>query len=194
MIVANPTPPLPAFTASDPDDRDRYEIVDGQYVELPPMSADSTGIASDLLVHLSVYGRANGVGRAYAEMLFNLSAPPNRNRKPDVMFVPFSRWPNGRALPVDNAWDVLPDLCVEVVSPTDMADKLMDKVREYFQAGVRLVWVVYPRHELVQVYESLTAVRGLGRADTLDGGAVLPGFRLPLAELFPDGTPPAVVS
>jgi Uma2 family endonuclease len=70
-----------------------------------------------------------------------------------------------------------------------MADEIMDKVREYFQAGVRLVWVFYPRHQLVHVYESLIAVRGLTRTDTLTCDPVLPGFRLPLTELFPE--PPA---
>jgi Uma2 family endonuclease len=81
---------------------------------------------------------------------------------------------------------VLPDLCVEVVSPHDWADEIMDKVREYFEAGARLVWVIYPRHQMVIVHESLTSVRGLSRIDTLDGGVVLPQFRLPLAELFPE--------
>ena len=77
------------------------------------------------------------------------------------------------------------DLCVEVVSPSDRADYIQDKIDEYFRAGVRLVWVFYPRHRLVYVYDSPTAVRGLGRSDALDGGVALPGFRLPLAELFP---------
>ena len=90
----------------------------------------------------------------------------------------------------DNAWDVAPDLAVEVVSPTDLAEELMDKVAEYFQAGVRLVWVVYPRLRLIHVYESLTQVRGLTAADELDGGAVLPGFRTPVAALFPEAAPP----
>ena len=52
-------------------------------------------------------------------------------------------------------------------------------MQEYFQAGVRLVWVFYPRHNLVQVYESLTAVRGLTRTDTLDGGPVLHAVAAP---------------
>ncbi len=62
----------------------------------------------------------------------------------------------------------------------------MEKVAEYFVAGVTVVWVIYPKCQQVHVYESLTDVRGLTRADDLDGGTVLPGFRLPLTELFLD--------
>jgi Uma2 family endonuclease len=106
-----------------------------------------------------------------------------------VAFVPYARWPRTRPVPDTNAWDVLPDLCVEVVSPTDAAEELRDKITEYFQSGVRLVWVVYPRHQVVDVYDGPTRVRILTRADALDGGPVLPGFQLPLAELFPAEEP-----
>lgn len=189
MSAAVSWPVLQRRLPPDPADNDRYEILDGVKVGMPPMSADSSGLGGDLTVALTNFGLTNNLGKAYPEMLVKLPLPEDRNRRPDVMFVSFARWARGRPLPSTNAWDVLPDLCVEVVSPSDRADEVMDKVREYFQAGVRLVWVVYPRHDLVYVHESLTAVRGLGRADELDGGAVLPGFRLPLAELFPQ--PPA---
>jgi Uma2 family endonuclease len=189
MSAAAVLTPLPRLVPNESDADDRYEIVDGVRVELPPMSTDSGILASRLARHLGNHGVDRGLGEAYTEVLFKLPLRVDRRRKPDIAFVPYSRWPRDRRPPSTDGWDVLPDLCVEVVSPSDKADEIMDKVREYFQAGVRLVWVFYPRHDLVQVYESLTAVRGLGRADDLDGGAVLPGFRLPLAELFP--APPA---
>lgn len=189
MSAAIALTPLPRLVDRDPTDRDHYEIVDGVKVELPPMSTDSQVLASRLVRHLSNHGVGQDLGEAVSETLFKLPLPVDRNRRPDVAFVPYSRAPRHLRLPSTNGWDALPDLCVEVVSPTDMADELMDKVREYFEAGVRLVWVFYPRHDVVYVYESMTAVRGLGRADVLDGGAALPGFRLPLTELFPE--PPA---
>lgn len=190
MSAAEVQTPIPQLIRDEFDDKDRYEIIDGRRVELPPMSADSLALASRLAWYLTSFGIGQGIGEAYGEMLFKLPLPVDRNRKPDVAFVPYSRWPRNRMIPSTNAWEVLPDLCVEVVSPNDTADEIMDKVREYFQAGTRLVWVFYPRHEAVYVFESLTAVRGLGRTDTLDGGVVLPGFRLPLAELFPESSPP----
>jgi hypothetical protein len=66
----------------------------------------------------------------------------------------------------------------------------MGKVNDYIEAGVRLVWVVYPRLWLVHVFESFTSIRVLERADTLDGGIVLPDFRLPLNELLPERATP----
>jgi Uma2 family endonuclease len=88
-----------------------------------------------------------------------------------------------------NPWDVVPDLAVEVISPSDLVYDLIQKIAEYFEAGVRLVWVVYPPQRLVYVYESLTRARILTVADELEGGAVLPGFRLPVANLFPEVAP-----
>lgn len=171
------------------EDKDRYEIIDGVEVGMPPMSTDSSAIGAELARMLGNFGIDHDLGKAYPEMLIKLPLNRDRNRRPDVIFVPFSRWARGRAWPSTNAWDVLPDLCVEVMSPHDLADELMDKLTEYFQAGVRQVWVAYPRHGLLYVYDSPTSVRGFTRADELDGGAVLPGFRLKLAELFPE--PPA---
>jgi Uma2 family endonuclease len=153
------------------------------------MSVDSQVVASRLARFLSNEGVSKGVGEAYTEILFRLPLKQERNRKPDVAFVSYARWPKYRPLPETNAWDVLPELCVEVVSPNDLADELETKVEEYFQAGVSMVWVIYPRHERVYAYSSATQLRRLTRADTLDGGTVLPGFALPLAELFPQAPP-----
>jgi Uma2 family endonuclease len=185
MSTAEVLAPLPTPVRDDLDNSDNYEIVDGVKVELPPTSADSQGITSRLVRLLGNSGVAKDVGEAYAEMLFKLPLKKDRNRKPDVAFVSFSRWSKHKPLPDTNAWDVLPELCVEVVGPNDLADEIETKIEEYFQAGVSVVWVVYPRHERVYVYESATQIRRLTRADTLDGGAVLPGFSLPLSELFP---------
>ncbi len=78
----------------------------------------------------------------------------------------------------------MPDLAVEVVSPTDTAGKLLGKVREYFQAGVRLVWIVYPVQRCIHVYEAWNRIRVVTETDELDGGEVLPGFRRSLDRLF----------
>jgi Uma2 family endonuclease len=117
-------------------------------------------------------------------MLLKLPLPEDRNRRPDVAFVPFSRWPKDCDVPDANAWEVLPDLMVEVVSPHDYFEDVRDKVDEYLRSGVRLVWVVLPNKQIVEVYESYKQFKVLDRNDELDGGIVLPGFRLPLRELF----------
>ena len=150
------------------------------------MSAYSSIVGFLLGVELSVFGRAHTLGRAVTEVLFSLPINGARNRRPDAAFVRFQRWAADRPIPLTgNAWDVVPNLAVEVVSPHDLVEELMAKIQEYFQAGVELVWVVYPQQRTVHVYQSLTSVHVRTATDELDGGTVLPGFRLTVASLFP---------
>ena len=89
---------------------------------------------------------------------------------------------------------MVPNLAAEVVSPSDTVDELQRKIYEYFRAGVELVWIVFPRRAKIYVYESLTRIRVLTTNDILDGGAVIPGFRLALVELFMETTHPSAVN
>jgi len=166
-----------------------YEVIDGQRKELPPMGAHEVNIASILISFLGPFVRANNLGRVVGEMLFNLP-PLTKQRRPDVAFVSYQRWQKGVPVPHANAWDVVPELAVEIVSPTDTLVEVMAKVREYFQVGVQLVWLVLPGERLVYVYTSRTQIQILTEADVLDGGAVIPGLQLPATELFED-MPPA---
>jgi Uma2 family endonuclease len=117
-------------------------------------------------------------------MLFDLTVATGRKRRPDVAFVSFDRWPLTHRIPRTDAWEVVPNLAVEVVSRTDSVDSIVDKIAEYFHAGVNRVWVVFPSQEQVYVYDSPTSVRILTRTDELSGDPILPNFRLPLVELF----------
>src|SRR5712691_318210 len=171
-------------TVLAPSDDLLYEVVDGQVVELAPMGAYEIRIASVLLMYLETFARQHQLGRAVQEMLFDLTATVQRKRRPDVAFVSYDRWPQLRRVPRTEAWEVVPNLVVEVVSPTDRVDDVVDKVAEYFRAGVECVWVSLPSREQVYVYESPTHVRILTRADALHGEPVLPQFRLPLTALF----------
>ena len=172
-----------AGTVLAPSDDLLYEVVDGQAVELAPMGAYEIRIASVLLMYLETFARQHQLGRAVQEMLFDLTTV-QRKRRPDVAFVSYDRWPRQRRVPRTEAWEVVPNLVVEVVSPTDRVDDVMDKVAEYFRAGVECVWVSLPSREQVYVYDSPTQVRILTRADELHGEPVLPQFRLPLTALF----------
>jgi len=176
-------------TLADPvpivSDEELYEVIDGVRVRTPPMGVFAVWVASEIHFHLSFFARTQNLGRAIAEALFHLPAPIKRDRRPDVAFVGYDRWAKSKPMPpTDNAWDVVPNLVVEVVSPTDTADEVHRKTAEYFRAGVQLVWVVYPTQAEVYVYSSPTQVGVLTKADTLDGGTVLPGFQLALADLF----------
>ncbi len=163
---------------------EHYEVVDGVVVEEPPLGASEVWMASFLAQSMGYFATSNRLGRVVVEMLYVLVAEPRLRRRPDLAFVSRERWPLNRPVPSEAAWNVVPDLAVEITSPTDLIDDLMDKIEEYFAAGVRLVWVVYPKHRRVYVYDSPTSVRILQVGDELDGGAVLPGFRFPLAGLF----------
>jgi Uma2 family endonuclease len=174
-------------TVLAPGDDLPYEVVDGQVVELAPMGAYEIRIATVLAVHLETFARQRQWGRAVQEMLFDLTATVQRKRRPDVAFVSYDRWPRQRRIPRTEAWEVVPNLVVEVISPTDRVDDIVDKVAEYFRAGVECVWVSLPSQEQVYIYDSPTQVRILTRADELHGEPVLPQFRLPLTALFDEG-------
>ena len=168
-------------------DEGRFEVVNGVRIEMPPMSYYATWIASRLAFELNRASEDGPIGVAVVETLFRLplAEDMSRNRRPAVAFVSDQRWPADRPMDITaNAWDVVPDLAVEVISPSDLVEEQREKVLEYFRAGVRLVWVVYPRLRLVDVFEVPDRIRVLSAADELDGGTVLPGFRLPVASLF----------
>ena len=173
-------------------DEPLYEIVNGQRVDLPPMSAYATWIASRLHSRLGLYAEDKGLGMSVAEMLFVLDAEHNLRRRPDVAFVSTARWPLDRALPETGDWDVVPDLAVEVISPNDVFKDVLAKVREYFHYGVQVVWVIAPEERQVYVYDAPTHVRILTGQDELTGGEVVPGFRLPLGHLFQHAAAPTI--
>ena len=168
------------------DDDVCYEVVDGQVVELAPTGAYEVWLDTALTESLRSFARQHHLGRAVQEMLFDLGATMQRKRRPGVAFVSYDRWPPLQRVPRTEAWNVVPNLAVEVVSPTDRADDLMNRVTEYFCAGVERIWVVFPAQEQFYVYESPTTVRILTRTDVLHGEPILPHFRLPLAAFFDD--------
>ena len=107
--------------------------------------------------------------------------PGGNVRLPDVSFVAKGRF-LGEHVP-EGFSDVPPDLAIEVLSPDDRSRYVLDKVGEYLQAGVRLVWVIDPARRTAVVYRSMTDVRQIGPDDALEGGDVLPGFVCRLGEI-----------
>ena len=171
------------ITTMAADDERLYEVVDGERRELEPMGAFETVLAWVLSYHLGHFALEHKLGVVCTETLFVLDAQRNLKRRPDVAFVSYPRWPDDQ-VPRAEAWDVVPDLAVEVISPTNLAEEIDDKITDYFAAGVQLVWVLFPVSGRLYVYQSPERVTGLDRSDELNGGDVLPGFRLPVATLF----------
>jgi Uma2 family endonuclease len=164
-----------------------YELVNGQRVEMPPMSVRAAMVASNLVAELNAFTKGKNVGQVFPEMLFRipLTDDSSRERRPDIAVVSYQSWPLASPQDPDaNAWEVIPDLAVEVISPSERAEDQREKVLEYFRVGVRCVWVVFPKLRVIDVYDSPTRVQTLTETDTLRGDPVLPGFELTLANLF----------
>jgi Uma2 family endonuclease len=177
-------PTLPLGQPAIPDEG-LYEVVDGRVVE-KKMGSYETGIASLLFEILGPFSRANRLGQFFNEMLFRINIAKDLRRRPDVAFVSNSRWPFNRRAPRGPFWEMVPDLAIEVISESNSAFEVQKKIHEYFDAGVRSVWVVYPEQAEVYIYSAPKQVQVLGAGQELDGGDLLPGFRLPVAALFED--------
>jgi Uma2 family endonuclease len=168
----------------DPDAAKFYEVVDGQIVENPAMGARESILASFLQDLMGPVARASRLGRVVTETLFWIDRASKLKRRPDVAFVSAKRWPMKRPVPGTEAWDVIPDLTVEVISESNSANAVARKIEEYFKAGVSQVWVIYPSTSKIYVYDSPARVRILQLGDELDGGGVIPGFHVALSTLF----------
>ena len=165
------------------DDR-FYEVVDGRTVELPPMGVYESETAFLLAFALEQVAKAQKLGRIVVELLFRIDPSRNLKRRPDLAFVSAEKWPLDKRVPKGEAWDMVPDLAVEVVSESNTANEIGLKLAEYFKSGSKQVWVVYPELKQVYVYSTLITVRILTESDELDGGDLIAGFRLPLSQLF----------
>jgi Uma2 family endonuclease len=157
------------------------ELVDGVLVE-KGMGFLESYLAGALIEILRGFVKPRHLGLVTApDGMVRLA--PGLVRIPDVAFVSWARLP-GRRVPREPIPDLSPDLAVEVLSESNTADEMARKRREYFAAGVRLVWQVAPLTRTVEVYTAPEQVTVLHEEDTLEGGAVLPGFALPLREFF----------
>jgi Uma2 family endonuclease len=163
-----------------------YEVVDGEIVETPPMGIYEAWLASFLYGELHSYLKVHGCGRAVVEPLIDFTEAVGRKRRPDLAYVSYDRWPREKQMPRTEAWKVAPDLVVEVVSPSNQVDEVIDKVAEYYRAGVQRVWVIYPTQRQIYVYSTPTDVRIVAENEELSDEKLLPGFRLALNTLFDD--------
>ena len=179
LLDAPPTTAVPICR----DGESLYEIIDGELKESEPMGAYMTLLAFALAARLNEFVNRHKLGVVITEMLFKFQHDPDRGRRPDVAFVSRERCRQS-PLPKEGDWDVVPDLAVEVVSPTNDATELEEKLVEYFRFGVRQVWVLHPEHRRLYVHESLRKVSVLNEDDSIPGGDLFPGLSLPLAELF----------
>ncbi len=175
------------MTADDllalPDDGHQYELIEGVLHRMSPAGFEHSAYGIRIATFLTVWVDERDLGVVVgADTSFVFGHDPDTVRAPDVAFVRADRLPPPGERQAYGA--MVPDLAVEIVSPTDRMTAVDAKIEFYLTAGVRLVWKVEPRSRAFTVREPGRAPVVLGVVDTLDGGDVLPGFRLPVADIF----------
>lgn len=159
----------------------QYELVDGIPKEKGPESMEHSYISLNLGGELRAYVKSKKLG-IVLESSASYRMVTENIRKPDVSFVTKDRLPEKRlsTKPFEGA----PDLAVEVISPTDIWWEILEKLNQYFASGCRLVWLISPFDQTVLVYRADRPSHFLQVSDSLDGEDVIPGFTMPVAELF----------
>jgi Uma2 family endonuclease len=170
--------------AALPSDQFRYDLIQGELYRMSPASARHGEIAMEIAWHIKTFVTEHQLGTVYAaETGFLLGRDPDTLLAPDVAFVRGDRLPEPARQ--QGFLALAPDLVVEVVSPSDTSRYVSDKVLTYLDAGCQLVWVVEPERRTVTVWTPDRAARVIMAQERLEGGNVLPGFGLNLADIFP---------
>jgi len=160
----------------------RCELIEGEIVTMAPTGETHGVVEFNLGSEIRAFVRKHKLGRVTGgEVGIYIRRSPDVVRAADVAFISHARYAQ-RAQ--SGFLDVAPDLIVEVMSPDDRWHQVTQKLEDYFSIGVRVVWVVVPENQTVYAYRSLTDVRRFAGEDMLTGDDVLPGFALPLAEVF----------
>ena len=161
-----------------------FELINGEIREVPSPSPLHNAIVAAILYFLFGYGRANQLGYAFGDRTSYI-LPNGDELIPDVSFVS-----NGtQSPPFPEKFFFAPDLAVEVFSPSNTERDLLDKAESFLKAGTRITWIVYPSIRAVDVChlsnDGSLIVRKVDINGTLDGEDVLPGFKLPVKDIFP---------
>jgi Uma2 family endonuclease len=161
----------------------RYDLIRGELISMSPAGGQNGEIALRLGRLIGQYVDDHESGKAYgAETGFILARNPDVLLAPDVAFVSSDRLP-----PVDQQigfMEVVPNLVVEVVSPSDRQRDVSAKIMEYLAARVSMVWVIEPSRKIVTIHTPDLRAQTFTVAGELDGGDVLPGFNLKVSEIF----------
>ncbi|HSF76928.1 MAG TPA: Uma2 family endonuclease [Microcoleus sp.] len=164
-------------------DGHRYEIVNGELIDMGNSGAKHSYVAVILSAALFNCVSTRKLGAIFdSSTAFKMKS--GNKRSPDVSFMAKERLQGLDDLP-DGFLEGAPDLAVEILSPGNTVAEIHDKVVEYFENGARLVWVIHPQEQYVLVYRSSQEPdRLLKSTQSLDGEEIVPGFTLPIAELF----------
>jgi Uma2 family endonuclease len=164
-------------------DLEPCELVAGRLVQMPPTGFEHGDVECGLGADLRAWAKASGRGKvAGGEVGIFIRRNPDTVRAADVLFISHERLARRGPSPY---LDVPPELVVEILSPDDRWSEVMEKLEDYFSAGVDRVWVVDFRRRKIFAYRSLSDVETLGREDLLADEEILPGFSLRIADILP---------
>lgn len=166
-----------------PTPEGKAELVRGELRMTPPPGAPHGVAASNLVFLLTAHVRQGRLGRVFGDSFaYELIRFPRTVRVPDASFVRADLLPENGIGP--GLLKFAPDLAVEVLSPSETASALEEKLDDYLVSGTSLIWVVDPDRRTVMIVAADAPVRWLREGDTLDGGAVIPGFACAVADIF----------
>jgi Uma2 family endonuclease len=158
-----------------------FELIDGTLVE-KAMGWRESYLAAWIATLLNNFVQPRKLGLVLgSDGMFRLER--EQIRIPDVAYISKQRFA-GRAVKPGAFWQLGCDLAVEVISPSNTQREMERKLNDYFAAGVTAVWLVYPKTREVAVYSSATEFVMLSGDEALDGGTLLPGFSVPISQIF----------
>jgi Uma2 family endonuclease len=166
-----------------PDSDDKLELVRGELRVTPPPGAPHSVAGMNLILPLAIHVRERGLGFVFGDATgYVLTTLPRTVRLPDASFVRADRLPSEGVGP--GVFRFAPDLAIEVLSPSDSASTIEERLDDYATAGTTVVIVADPKRRSVMVVPTDGPVRHLHEGDTLEVGEVLPGFSMPVVDIF----------
>lgn len=171
------------FVDSIKDDTKRFELIYGEIIEMPSASPIHNYIVSFLTTLLFTFGRSTNLGYGFGDgCTYQLA--DNLIFIPDASFISKSKTQK----PFPKRFLFAPDLAVEIVSPSNTYKEILFKTESYLRHGTKMVWVIYPDDELVDVWRMMPDgslnKRAFKKGDSLSGEDVLPNFTLPIGDIF----------
>jgi len=174
-FVAASAPPIPEGEID-------YELVRGEVRPVVPVNYGHLRIVGRLIARVGSFVEEHDLGDVGPEGGFVLERDPLTLLAPDISFVRKDRVPPPGER--DGFPQLAPDLVIEVLSPSNSAVEMEERVALYLEAGVRAVWIFNPKRRTVTTHGPDGVARTLRADETLDGGDILPGFRMVVGEAF----------